>query len=788
MQAAEIAIPVEAEGYTTWAVGSVSSQEPLADHVSIVYFARWEERGQGESHLELSHAVRRYSLHIKTPSGTIFPLRRGTLHGDALVHEDIEQLRVFYASPAFSLLAVQCGTMIYFYRLPTQQSRPDASNSLDCTVLESVFGKGAVSSITRESNGVPLQAVGEGILIPGGRRSSVLVDGAVPVSSRNTTDCTFKLIVAALEGMKVHLQVIDVVSFSSSTSLRVVARTEGGLALPSPASKHTYRVENWSVDWIKEELVLVLEEEEAPGLGRQRPTSIRSKISPEAVLARLAFGPVPGGRTAALPLKTGLSESGWLLSSAAPPPYLNASTRHDVGGASEVIFARGVANRCTGEEVVERSVWVIKRQAMALDNSRSAAASLLVKDIGSSRQTEHHLLAPRPQSDRPDTLRPSVVAMCTAIHAPSGANHTKGPTEVLIILLGTTLYLVPAVEPSRLVGAGKPSLASEGSSLLDLMLESDHAGESSASQRETAQKVLLFLNQEVTESGPRPAPPRSRAPSVELPPVLRDSSFIVSCDKGSGGATSHLVLDELLLSAPKPLTRRKLLRYISMAQTLHPATVATAMIWMSGHGKTEGAGDVDAKGSLLALASVLASKKEMKGGPERLPGWFQASSEVYRQGSGADGSSWLLRLWRHAAVVAETALTAVAVGSHSALVLLLQVLVIATTTLYHLDASVTHQPAELFRVHLAEARAREALHTLSQFSDGLAHAGSAWGVLTAHLPLIDKTGGATAAKKPAYGKSSIFVSTERRKEAGLRPGTAYPISTSRGVDIVPLSF
>lgn len=284
---------------------------------------------------------------------------------------------------------------------------------------------------------------------------------------------------------------------------------------------------------------------------------------------------------------------------------------------------------------------------------------------------------------------------------------------------------------------------------------------------------------------------------------------------------AHAVLDTLLAASKassknfatplrEPAARlspeavsRSLLVYLARVDTVHPITVCRSILWAG-----------ENKGLLLALSAVLSSKTELQGdggarggGPSRLPGWDKIALAEYRlacggaqRGGSGEGQNegWrsihtsprqgkgMMKIHLHAAALAEACVAALAVGAHSSLLILLQVLDVAITALYTRerlvvpggDATVTEEGEEekmtkeggrktsskanelqavgssdanhshneeeeeeeegtaLGAFHASEARLVSALQILMNYSASISFVGSALGNLTAHLPTV----------------------------------------------------
>lgn len=341
---------------------------------------------------------------------------------------------------------------------------------------------------------------------------------------------------------------------------------------------------------------------------------------------------------------------------------------------------------------------------------------------------------------------------------------------------------------------------------------------------------------------------------------------------------SHAVLDSLLSfrdrqSAEKNQSSgstsvhsldRSLLLYLARVETFHPVTICRSLLWAG-----------ENKALLLALASVMSSKAEMRGdggarsgGPARLPGWEKIAVQEYRlascnqgkeeikgststvresRGSRRSGSvhaatndcnvEVVQKVQNHTAALAEACVAALAIGAHSSLLLLLQVLNVAITALYTQqgvsvsrgekvkdlrvdegsssttdknllqEKSKVHEENVVAAFHITEARLVSALQILLNYSASTAFVGSALGNLTAHLPTVnlpeylvpasakEENFSAYSSQHRKRGEGFCVVRDpslvssvmDRKKEATLNPGVCRPIKLSNETDITSLT-
>lgn len=379
--------------------------------------------------------------------------------------------------------------------------------------------------------------------------------------------------------------------------------------------------------------------------------------------------------------------------------------------------------------------------------------------------------------------------------------------------------------------------------------------------------------------------------SCTLPNIIRDIEFVSPLrasshphhsddeeEDTSSCTYSHAVLDPLLSFSSKPSAEknqscssisgpsldRSLLLYLARVDTLHPVTICRSLLWAG-----------ENKALLLALASVISSKAEMRGdggarsgGPARLPGWEKIAVQEYRFASrkqgeeGRRGSTSTVRERRgsrrsgsaptasndgpievvqkvqfHTAALAEACVAALAIGAHSSLLLLLQVLNVAITAQYTrqgVRVSQSEKMKELRGVeessntadnyssqekrkireenvlaafHITEARLVSALQILMNYSASTSFVGSALGNLTAHLPTVnlpeylvppsakEENSSVYSSQHSKKGEgfcvirdpSLVSSVMDRKKEATLNPGVCRPIKLSNETDITPLT-
>lgn len=815
-------IPKEASTYAVWSI--LHSEVPLSHRNAIIYAhcaprdatinARGRDTGK-ENEEEEEHSMdpaetgtslneQRQALWIQTPRGDSFPLLRTVGENkEPIYHLGIQQIRIFYVSPMLTILSVLTSTSAFFYSLPVFTK----DKVLCSALIERVFLMG-----TAEEKALPSGVVLEGaehsicIEVPGGRRSAVLLDGCPckRASAGDDREVILQVVLAACEGSRLHVKrfVLSQLKNEMGIALQLCCSTEEGKGLPLPSG--CISILSWSIDWKEWELVIRLE----PSARRRREADVKDEL----LLARLPLRRLLSIEEAASSMSSEIfllraseqknSSHPWLLASTSSSPYLNAVTRPAIGRANQLVFSALVDS--PPEEMSSRrgSVFAIVHERIA-GGSFSAAdyeslPLVLVKDVGSSTQSEYQLMATT-NGEKKEGEGSSSAVLASVVFSSEDGSALR---EELLALLGSTLFRIPFVEPSASLtsassgstGVAVPSQQkSESLSLCDVLLQESPAPTAKGScvvetAEALASAVLKHLEASVGRSG------ASNDLGETVPPVIRDYDFVcpsLQCDLcRSRPAPRHAVLDKLLSSSEtmsslerSPSIRRQLLLYIAFCESLHPVTVCRTLLW----------GNKD-KGLLLALAAALSAKRELQvsDGPARLVDYPKWAMHVYQTSLlPTTSTSPMQQLWEHSAALADASLAALAVGAHSSLILLVHVLRLCVTALYASNARGGASAADstsLAAVHQAEARVTEAVRLLSDYSIWSSHVSSLYGNITAHLPAVEAikvnlVGGPSGRRD---GEIVVENDVERKKEAVLRPRVSRPIAVTREVDIAPL--
>nr|CCC90790.1 conserved hypothetical protein [Trypanosoma congolense IL3000] len=263
--------------------------------------------------------------------------------------------------------------------------------------------------------------------------------------------------------------------------------------------------------------------------------------------------------------------------------------------------------------------------------------------------------------------------------------------------------------------------------------------------------------------------------SSDTPPafIVRDCCYLMRRD----GAYYHRVLDSICVSSKK-VYYRQLLRYISIAQSIHPVTILRAL-------------SVGNQSVCLSIAALLASKPALASGGLRLLEWSDSVRAHITSRSNNSGTNEEVNgddIEQHApptlrakllgASLLDLALTALSAGALGAVEVLCAVADVVLATVVNLttsrgSGSVEQQPDRQwssFTPEEAEAELSivDSISVLSCYARwALATAAPSLGVITAHLA-------------PPRSEES------RRKEAMIRDRVAHSIATSVSVQIEAL--
>ncbi|KAG8346442.1 hypothetical protein ERJ75_000137700 [Trypanosoma vivax] len=319
--------------------------------------------------------------------------------------------------------------------------------------------------------------------------------------------------------------------------------------------------------------------------------------------------------------------------------------------------------------------------------------------------------------------------------------------STLCVLLETSLAMVHTegdTEESAHESTGR-SGATRGASLfsdwLQQQVDNEECGakewERDVESEKELSELLQFLKHNSSE------PPAA---------VIRDCRYV----RYFSGVYHHSVLDEVGVGKSGGCGHQQVLRYICVAQSVHPATILRVL-------------SVDDAAARLAAAVILASKPALSAGGLRLLDWG-GPVRAYCLSFGCDAGSDSVEPKRFAAGLLDTALVALSSGALGAVEVLCTVadavLVEAFTTDCHTNRS--KSPAASRTVEQVELFIAEAISVL------LSYAGWAMGTVAPSLGII------TAYLAPPREEDSC------RKEAMVRDRMAHAIATSKNVHIEPL--
>ncbi|EKF39494.1 hypothetical protein MOQ_000275 [Trypanosoma cruzi marinkellei] len=223
--------------------------------------------------------------------------------------------------------------------------------------------------------------------------------------------------------------------------------------------------------------------------------------------------------------------------------------------------------------------------------------------------------------------------------------------------------------------------------------------------------------------------------------IVRDCRY-VSCTLDAAGEYSHAILDAIQKASGKHCDNSSLVRYIAVAQSLHPLTILRVL-------------SVSDPSIRLSLAVLLSTKPTLVAGGVRLLAWGPPVRAFCR-------SIGYMQTKLFTAALCETALTALAAGALGAVGLLCAVADVVMITALGNDKRgiVSREEAA------AEVAIVEAVGVLSSYAQWALAAAPALGTITAHVGPV----------------------RNGRKEAAVRDRVAHSIILSRSVQITPLSL
>ncbi|RNF18453.1 uncharacterized protein Tco025E_04473 [Trypanosoma conorhini] len=231
-------------------------------------------------------------------------------------------------------------------------------------------------------------------------------------------------------------------------------------------------------------------------------------------------------------------------------------------------------------------------------------------------------------------------------------------------------------------------------------------------------------------------------PASSLPAMIVRDCRYVSCAPDAAEEYRHAILDALQAASGQRGSNSALLRYITVAQSLHPSTILRVL-------------SVPDPSVRLSLAVLLATKPPLMAGGVRLLEWG-SPVRVFCQSVGPTQAKLFT------AALCESALTALAAGALGAVELLCAVadFVMVATLGSDRRAAVSREEAA------AEVSIAEAVGVLSSYAQWALAAAPALGTITAHVgPVRNGT-----------------------KEAAVRDRVAHGIVLSRSVQIEPMSL
>ncbi|ESS63534.1 hypothetical protein TCDM_08623 [Trypanosoma cruzi Dm28c] len=221
--------------------------------------------------------------------------------------------------------------------------------------------------------------------------------------------------------------------------------------------------------------------------------------------------------------------------------------------------------------------------------------------------------------------------------------------------------------------------------------------------------------------------------------IVRDCRY-VSCTMDAAEEYSHAILDAIQKTSGKNCENSSLVRYIAVAQSLHPLTILRVL-------------SVSDPSIRLTLAVLLSTKPTLVAGGVRLLEWGPPVRAFCRSVGHVQAKLFT-------AAMCETALTALAAGALGAVGLLCAVADVVMVTVLGNDKRAVVSCEEA----AAEVTIVEAVGVLSSYAQWALAAAPALGTITAHVGPVRK------------GK----------KEAAVRDRVAHSILLSRSVQIEPL--
>ncbi|KPI85568.1 hypothetical protein ABL78_5375 [Leptomonas seymouri] len=521
---------------------------------------------------------------------------------------------------------------------------------------------------------------------------------------------------------------VAVVACASSSSAVVVRSTaEAGVPLPSSPAK----VMGWTVRWGHQELLLLLQSQSGAEGKRKTLVSFSLQMS--------------GSSASHHQLEHWASVDGAATSlSGASGVALDAATDVCSDGDGTHVW---LCDTVTGPSVMLREVSTLSQEIVLTGTNANARLTLARGALGIFLLAGRSLYIVKGSSSSNNDVN-AANKHINAGYVEANATKTVMTTAAAAAKESSDATMSDWLEKSTKPSKASQKKATEGQQQLSKQSKPPKAASTSVltvSSGSVKENLLQYV--------------LGKSASVSF--VIRDVVYVHEAVEGTAHSTPrHEILSAIAEmfggKGDASLYALALLRYATVAQSLHPYTILALLNVRKSNQEPE-------EGLLLAIATLLAEKPTLQhGGLQRLPNFASVSAAFFRTPGGPFKTE--LEKKRYTADICSCAMAALANGGLGATRLLFAVADRAVSVLYGGRADASSTSVYLPEEQACEATIAESISLMRSFAEWSLTASSSLGVMSAHV-----------------GSPQTLT-----KEAALRDGKAHPIDTSRQVEIHPL--